>query len=83
MSCPRSIALCTHWSIEEMVWHLDLQVEFWNRFKNHARHLVRTKPALTVVTTAARLGITAGCASVEVSAASSPPSCASTSRAWS
>ena len=60
MLCPRSIALCTHWSIEEVVWCLDLRVEFCDRFKNRACHLFRTKPALTAVTTAARLGVAAG-----------------------
>jgi len=60
MLCPRSIALCTHWSIEEVVWRLDLRVEFCDRFKNRARHLFWTKPALTAVTTAARLGVAAG-----------------------
>ena len=60
MSYHRSIALRTYWSIEEVVWRLDLRVGFFDNFKKRACHLFRTEPVLAVVTAAARPGAAAG-----------------------
>jgi len=49
----RSIALRTHWSMEEVVWRLDHWAGFRAYFKNRARHLYSNRAALAAVTTAA------------------------------
>ena len=48
-----SIVLRTLLRLKELVWRLDHWVGFRDCFKNHARHLLQTKPSLTAVTTTA------------------------------
>jgi len=54
-----SIVLRTLLRLKELVWRLDHWVGFRDCFKNRARHLLRTKPSLTVVTLLPRLSATA------------------------
>ena len=59
MSWHGSIVLRTLLRLKELVWRLDHWVGFRDCFKNRARHLLRTKPSLTVVTLLPRLSATA------------------------
>ena len=54
-----SLVLRTLLRLKELVWHLDHWIGFRDCFKNRARHLLRTKPSLTVVTLLPRLSATA------------------------
>ena len=63
-----SIVLRTLLRLKELVWRLDHWVGFRDCFKNRARHLLWTKPALTAVTTAAWPGTAAGSPSARRSA---------------